>query len=618
MRRFLSAFLFILCLINLAFAQVSPTESQVEKDEATQKLEKEALKLAQKSAAEAGSLKLWHNRALIFALAGDLFWKTDQKKARSLFRDAANELVLGIQVPKEKAKDYYEDYSWWEDISPRQPVLLIIAASDPELALEMLLETRPPDLQAAVNAYNQPQPATAQKKTQVQMMKEQANKYKVQQEIQLEQQFAVKAAEHDPKKAAKLIRDSLAKGFSRSIADLLAKINEKDEALGKELLAEVLQKLIDADFKQKEDAMNLSSYFLRQSYSTESMMAQNPKFKQLKIEERDLRALAGKFADYFIKELSLQNYWILSQISPMIEKYAPADKAALLKLKETEVKKVIPDEWESWQDVNKLVSDSNTTAEKLMEEAEKYAGYEKYRLYQTAVDRAVTAGTSDKIRTALQNQPDSKQRNDALDYLDSKISEKAIKDDKLDEVQNIITKSESSSSKIKLLVNLAVGYQKKNTDESHKTALNLMGEARKLVGDVPESREEANDILKVAAGYAEIDPDKAFPFLEPLIDMSNDTLTAYALLSKYNKNENLFRQGEMIFTQHLGFGGSYLQYGKELKLLAKIDFDKVENLIDRFRRDDAKILIRMMLAQSILKEKLTIEGIRPVYSYDDY
>lgn len=614
------AFILVCILIASVFAapaQTSPTESLSEKDKAAQELEKEALKLAQQSATEANSLKLWQNRALIYALAGDLFWKTDQKRARSLFKDAANELVLGNQIPKEKGKTYYDDYDWWQDVSPRRPVLLMVAAYDADLALDMLLDTRPPDLQASIDAYNQPQTANTQNKTQVQLMNEQKNKYKAQQEIQLEQQFAVKAAEQDPKKAAKLIRDSLAKGFSQSIADLLGKINEKNAELGKELLAEILQKLGDADFRQKEDAMNLASYLLRQTFSAETMKAQNPKFTPLKIEDKELKPLAVKMADYYLLQTSFDKLWNFPQMIQIIEKYAP-EKASLLRQKETEMKKVMPEYMRSWQESNKLTTDPNTTPEKLIEESDKFAGWEKFQLLRTAVDRAVTAGTTDKIRQSLQNLPDNKQRNDALDYLDSKVSDKAIKDDKLDEVQKIVAKSTSDGAKIKLLVNLAVGYQKKNTEESHKTAMNLMAEARKLVGDIPESREEVGDIMKIIAGYAEIEPDKAFPLLNPLAEMVNDMLTAYALLSKYNKSENMFKQGEMIFTQSLGFGAAYLQYGKELKLLAANDFGKVSGMIDQIRRDDTKILMRMLLAESIIKEKLTIDGIQPYYSYDDY
>lgn len=598
-------------------AQVSPTEAPSEKEKAAQELEKEALKLAQQSVTEAGGLKLWQNRALINALAADLFWKTDQKKARSLFRDAASELVLGIQIPKEKAQTYFEDYDFWRDVSPRRTILLLVAAYDAELALEMLLETRPPDLEAAIEAYNQPPVLNPQNKTQVQMINEQKSKYKAQQEIQLEQQFAVKAAERDPKKAAKIIRDSLAKGFSRSIADLLAKINEKDEKLGGELLKEILQKLIDADFKQKEDARNLGIQFLSQSFSAETIKARNPKFKLLKIEDRDLKMIAAKLADFYLQETSFREFFQFSQMVPMLEKYAP-EKASLLRQKETEIDKLIPDEMKGWREAEKLRNDPNATADKLIEEADKYAGWEKDQLYRAAVDKAFAAGTGEKLREKLQNMPDSKQRSDALDYLDSKTSDKAIKDDKLDDVRKIVGKSASDSAKINLLVNLALGYQRKNTEESHKVALDLIAEARRLVGDIPESREEVKDFLKIVAGYAEIEPDKAFPLLSSLADMANDMLTAYALLSKYNKSENMFKQGEMIFTQSLGFGGTFLGYGKELKLLAAADLDKTRGAIDQLRRDDIKILMRILLAQSILKERMAAEINQPFYTYEEY
>jgi hypothetical protein len=613
------AFLLVWLLVASVFAahaQISPTESQSDKDKAAQELEKEALKLAQQSATEATSLKLWQNRALIYALAGDLFWKTDQKKARSLFREAAGELVLGNQIPKDKPKTLYDDYAWWQETSPRRAVLLMVAAYDADLALDMLLETRPPDLQASIDASNLPVVPNAQAKTQVQSIKEQKNKFAVRQEIDLEQQFAVKAAEQDPKKAAKLIRDSLTKGFSQSIADLLGKINEKDDKLGAELLSEILQKLLDTDFKQKEDAMSLSAYFLRQSFSGETMKAANPKFKPLKIEDRDLKLIAGKLADYYVVQTSFDKFWNLSQIIQMVEKYAP-EKAVLLRQKEKEIKNIMPDYMKTWQESNRLMTDPNTTPEKLLEEADKFAGWEKNQLYRTAVDRAFAAGTGEKLREKLQTVPDSKQRDDALDYLDSKVSEKAIKDDKLDEVQKIVSKSTTDAAKIKLLVNLAVGYQKKNTEDSHKIAVNLMSEARKLIGDIPESRSEVGDFLKIIAGYAEVEPDRAFSLLSPLADMTNDMLTAYALLSKYNKSENMFKQNELIFTQTIGFGSMYLQYGRELKLLVANDIVKVKGFIDQIRRDDMKILMRILLAKGMLQEKLTIEGVQPYYSYDD-
>ena len=116
----------LLLTISVA-AQTSPTESKTEKDKAREKLEKEARELVEQIVNEADSLKLWENRALIFGIAGDLLWKSNQKRARKLFRESADELIQGNIAPKEKPKDYWEEYAWWRDFSPRRTILLTVA-----------------------------------------------------------------------------------------------------------------------------------------------------------------------------------------------------------------------------------------------------------------------------------------------------------------------------------------------------------------------------------------------------------------------------------------------------------------------------------------------------------
>lgn len=596
---------FLLVLTFSVAAQTSPTEPKTEKDKAREKLEKEARELAEDVVNEADSLKLWENRALIFGIAGDLLWKSNQKRARKLFREAADELIRGNTAPKEKPKNYWEEYGWWQDFSPRRTILLTIAQHDADLALQLLQETRPPDLQAAIDAEALVKPAKP--KTAVESINEEKNKRQIQQEIALEQQFAVKAAEQDPKKAAKLIRESLSKGVSTAAIQLISKVNEKDEELGKELLNEVLRKLLDVDFKQKDDARRVAAYILQQSFSPH-IFKTDDKFKPLKLEDRDLKEIASKLADYFLESTEFNAFWEMNQAMPALNKYAP-DKKEPLKHKMDAFEKMMPASNRGWLDVEKLISDPNTTAEKLMTEAEKFAGYEKYELYRRAIDKAVEEGSGEKIQNLLQTAASSKQRDDALEYLNSKISAKAIKDDKLDEMGKLVGKTESTAGKIKLYVDFAVGFEKKKTEESHKTALGLMEEARKLINDIPESREELKDIMKVASGYAEVEPGKAFPFIEPMINMSNDLTTAYAILSKYNKNEALFKQGELIFTQSVGFGrDSFVSFGKQLGLLAADDFGRTKNLTDRFARHDVKILAKLFLAQAILKEKIGFEG----------
>ncbi|MDQ3635853.1 MAG: hypothetical protein M3405_15310 [Acidobacteriota bacterium] len=603
-----TSFILTIFLSTTAFAQISPTESQTVKDEAAEKLEQQAYKLLNEALGEAESLKLWENRALSFAIAGDLFWKKDQKRAKELFRHSADELIQGAIQPKVKSGDMFEEYNFWQQRSPRSVIMLMIAKNDADLALELLKKTRPAEVQTAIDAKNLP-PNKNVKKTATEMLNERKNTFFVQQELNLEQQFAIKAAEQNPEKAATIIRESLEKGVSMSAINLIPKISEKNEDLGKELLGEVVNKLINHQFEGNPDSeLYAAQYLLTQSARPQTFKIRNDKFKPIKVADSDLRAIAEKIADYYLKSTNYQTFFGFSQILPDLEKYAPS-KVAALRQKEKEFDKIMPESTRGFQDAYKTLGDPDTTNETLISEAKKYPSWQKQQFYQTAVDKSIAAGEAEKVRGLLKREADSKQRDDALEYLDSKLTTKAIGDGKLEDAKILIGKSESVSSKIKMMVDLAIGFEKKNTEDAHQNAVRLMNDAGDLINQIPESREEVSDTLKAAAGLAIVSPDKAFPYLSNLINMSNDLLTAYALIAKYNKRNNDFRDGEIIFTQFTGV--TFAGMGEALGKLAAADYSKTTSLIDQFQRSDIKTLAKLILVQSIINNEIGLEGNRP-------
>ncbi|HXG85429.1 MAG TPA: hypothetical protein VNI84_15515 [Pyrinomonadaceae bacterium] len=219
----------------------------------------------------------------------------------------------------------------------------------------------------------------------------------------------------------------------------------------------------------------------------------------------------------------------------------------------------------------------------------------------------VAAGDGEKARAGLQNTPEGRERDQALAYLDSKLAGGAMEKGNLDEAQKIIGQIGSDKEKVEQLVNLAVKFHQKNTKETRETALKIMEDVRRLVNEFAENKDEVAGVLKLAAGYAVIEPDRAFPLLSPLIEQANDVIGANALLAKYNKREQSFKQGKMLMSSS-GFGGAaYARYGKELKTLAQTDYGKTKGLINQFRRDDVRVLLKMLLAQSILSDKIGFE-----------
>lgn len=598
-------FTLIFSLITFAFAQPEATESKTEKDETKAELEKKALDLVEKTVGDASTLKLWENRALAYAIAGDLVWKNNQKRAKALFRDSADELIRGANEPKKNENNFF-----WMNRSPRHIILLLIASNDADLALNLMLETRPNELQKAIDEKNIPK-VKSQKQTSAQLRKQEANRYKVQEELRIEQLFAVKAAEQDPSKAAKLIRKSLEKGVSMSAINLVRKVDNKDEDLAKELMGEVIDKLLSSQFKEQFNSeLQVATSILRESQMKKPRTVGKEKLKPLKFEEKDLKAIAEKVADFYLKATNYQMFWSLSSTLSLLEKYVP-NKIPQLKQKEKEVSKLFPESLKANQESWKMLSDPNAKPEDLMKEARNQNNWQKTSFYRRAIDKFIDSGQGDKARQLLKAEPESKQKTEALDYLNDKLSQKAIKNNKLEEARNIVNQAETESSKVKLLVDLAIGFEKKNTEEDHKNALELMEEASLLVNEIPESRKEVGDILKVASGFAYVKPDRVHTYLNNLIYMANDLITAYALIAKYNKRSNMFKNGEMIFTQSVN--RSYMNYGKAIQKLAEKDFDKVESLIDQFQRQDARILAKLLIAQGIIKGKIHLEGMRQYY-----
>src|SRR5262249_59415160 len=135
----------------------------------------------------------------------------------------------------------------------------------------------------------------------------------------------------------------------------------------------------------------------------------------------------------------------------------------------------------------------------------------------------------------------------------------------------------------------------------------LMDQAKQMVNDFPEDKDEMAGAIKIISGYVVIDPDRAFALIPGVIDEANQVIDAYAVLAKYNKQDNVFRDGEMIMSGG-GSGTSVFKYGGEIKSLAQIDFARTMTLINQFRRDDIRLSARLFVAQGILKDRIGLDG----------
>ena len=604
---YLSLLIVTFCLST--FAQTSLTESQTEKENAQKERETKAIAILERAVNQASFLKLPDNRALIYASAGDLIWERDEKRGRQFFRQAAGELVQANNIPDE---DSGSPFFAFLDSSPRKQILTTIAKHDAEMALELLVSTRPPKVAAALAATSREQISNPnQVKTAPPSVEDSQNKFLVSQELQLEQSFSSKAAEDNPQKAVKMLRESIDKnGVTSAAFSILDKVNKKDHKLAIELAEEIGRKLSDTDFSKREDSLSISSNFLKNYYvDADKNSKSSDKTEAIKISEGQAKSLANKIADHLIKQTgtkSMNVFFQSSYVLPVLDKVIP-ERSVSLKQNYEKMKKSMPEEFTRF---GPDIGDSDKSeVEKAFENAERLPQQTRGRFYKNAISQAAGRGELDKARELLMKTPAGKERDEALSYLDSKVAEQKIKDGKFDEAKKLIDNLATKKEKVERLVQLAVAFQQKNTEDDADAAKKLMTEAENMVDNVPQDEDGVDNFLRIASGYAYIEPKRAFTMLDNFSYQVNDIVNASALLAKYNKRDRSFENGELILNRGLPrIGNSIFQYGKELNQLAKEDINQLEAITSKFQRDDARILLQIYIVQAFFNEKIGLEG----------
>jgi hypothetical protein len=241
----------IMLLIAPSVAGQAGEQEKKEKElERRQQLERKTYVLVEEIASGALGLKLPENRSFVFAAAADLLWDHDQPHARNLFWDALNTLTLMYPVSNEanekgmkkaSAREKEQSQSlYFAVFALRQELLRRAARRDPQLALDMLRSTHQPPLEQLSGGFPVPD------------------------DRELEQQIAAEAAAQDPGRALEMARDSLAKGLSFELFDLLYRLNQKDGELGSKFAGDIIDKLrgrnIATDLHGARIAISLLSF----------------------------------------------------------------------------------------------------------------------------------------------------------------------------------------------------------------------------------------------------------------------------------------------------------------------------------------------------------------------
>jgi hypothetical protein len=560
-------------------------QSTDEKEKARKELEKKALQLLDDTLQSAQALRLAENRAVIRAQAADLLWKRDEKRARSLFRDAVAELVAA------RGEASKNDRAAWMLAELRARLLYMIAERDPLFALDLLHESRPPSGDGTSK-----------------------DAWAGNQEQNLEQSIAAKAAESDPKLALKMAEEALEKGVDPNVLNVLEHLREKDSEAATKLAGEVVGKLRDEGLSAGRETNYVAVSLLGSVLSPQSprLYAFGPsspardgeKPKPLVLEDGDLRDLAELVTSAALRDANASGaFGLVMQIRPLLpelEKLVPA-RVAQLRQRIAEMDKSLDPLMKSWAQFNSAAS-GGASADSILEAAAKSPPEMRQSYYSLAAMKLSESGDTERARQVVSENMTGQEREQMLAQIDGAAVARDVEKGKLEEARSVVAGIKSKERRAGALAELATAFAAKG---DKKGAAQLLEDARALVNRQPENEREMGALLEVARGYALVDPSKTFEMVDPLIDQANDMIAAAALLEKFGAGQGLFRKGEMILSPGMAnLNGTYARYVKALAELARIDFDRTKADADRFHHEEVRLMARLVIAQSVLSDHL--------------
>lgn len=520
---------------------------------------------------DARNLRLPENRAYVYAKLGDAFWQSDEKRARALFQNSINELIAAqSEIEGEKKnQQFFRNLLYGQ--SPRWEILWLIANRDAELALEAQARTRPARLPLSLQDFGD---------TQIY-----SNVYQfVRNEIQNEQRLISIAAEQNPQRAAKLLRESLKKDITYEALNLLRKVHEKDSELAARLAEEIGEKFLSADLTKGYETMNVLSNFI-----TEFGRERAEGDKGLRISERLVRDLAAKMIDAWMNPdvTSFNGY-----SNPAIfEKYFPERIAKVKQKFKQSGDSTQPKEYEEY---NRLIA-SNPSGEELLNQVNKFPKNIRSQIFHQAAQKFAQEGNIAEAEKTIRNvYPD--QAEYYVSQWQNNLAMKAVGEEKFDEASRIISLIENEDTQINALIYLAMTIFQKDRKENKNRALSILDQARAIIPDQPETYSEINSLMNLAVQYAALDPSRAFSLVESMIPQMDELSQAQAVLARYQPGNGSFRRGEFQFISGNYAYGAY-NLTNILRELKKEDPERVLRITNRFTRLDMRLSVQIQLAE---------------------
>jgi hypothetical protein len=214
--------------------------------------------------------------------------------------------------------------------------------------------------------------------------------------------------------------------------------------------------------------------------------------------------------------------------------------------------------------------------------------------------------TGSVARTMLENAEREKAELKTMDEVKG-LGTKSLPKDERDKIvaqaRKVISQTHGKDKKITALSMLAAQVAKAGDKD---LASEIMRDAERMVNPQPKNYQDFLLSWMLASGYAEADPDKAFPLLENTILRANETISAFVKVAEFiDTSDEMVVDGEV----QVGlFGGGMIKdltsglgmATGTIRTLAKADFAKTKNLASTFDRTEIRILAKMLVLRAVL------------------
>lgn len=587
----LNGSLLLILLLSLpAFAQTPTPSPQTDEQRKTQKeLEQRALTLLEDVVKDSESFKNAENRIRLKAMAANVLWPHDEARARTLFKEAMTSLadLLNNQEPEEEAP--FNNRRMFEGANAlRRDLMRMLGERDARLAREFLRATRPRSSQPN-NARN--------------ALPDQ----------QVEINLAMQIAGNDPKQALEIAEENLPRGLSYDFPQLVSTLREKDPEAAAKLASEIMSKLRTEKLDSSHVARQVAISLLREATEAPDDEDKNAKAVTPLLDQQALRELTDMLLTEALRPSSTSTDALtaLQEMLPAVEKYATPSRVAQLRrtmAPQTPVKEIADGDEGEGEGVGDDVSYGNMskystlfekgTVDELLEAAAKAPEGMREMLYQRAATKVMEEGDAERARQLINEHiKDPDVRKNMISQLDELAALKAAQQGKIEQTRKMLAALRTNEERVLALSQLATAAALRG---DKKIALQLLDEARGMIGNRAKNFMQMGAQLSVARAYASLDASRGLAILEPVVDQLNELLAAAVVLGPFI-TEEIIKDDEITMEPLAEMSNSFVAaYGNDVKALARADYERTKALADRFLRDEVRVIARLLIAQSIL------------------